>query len=358
MSGAFVRATALASALGLELDAGRLLGEPAAPQSTQCSLSGWPYRAIPLEDADWGRRAQGIAQAVAAALRRSAGLPAERWAGLPCLVGSSSFSIGAAEGGDSTPERPSAFSRTLAQWFGAGGPVIALSSSCTSGLSALHAALDLVEEGAFSDVLVLGVELSNRLTVAGFAGLELLSRTHARPCDGERDGLVLGEALGAVLVSATPAEWRMAALAAGLDGASVTGPAPGGEAMAATMRSAMDLARWRPAEVNLIKLQAAGSPLADLAEARAVRELFTPPPALVSFKGAIGHTLGASGPAELALLLGALARGRVPPTLGYEVHDAELGLAPSAQAGDAVRRVLFNLSGFGGSVMTLALERA
>ncbi len=356
MSGAFVRATALASALGLELDAatGQLLGEPSAPRSAM----GWPYRAIPLEDADWMRRAQSIARSVAAALRRGAGLPAARWAGLPCLVGSSSFSIGAADGDPPVLQPPLPFCRMLAQCFGAGGPIIAMSTACTSGLSALHAALDLVQEGAFSDVLVLGVELSNRLTVAGFAGLELLSPSRARPCDRGRDGLVLGEALGAVLVSATPAEWRVAALAAGMDGASVTGPAPGGEAMAATMRSAMDQARWRPSEVDLIKLQAAGSPLSDLAEARAVRELFTPPPSLASLKGALGHTLGASGPAELALLLGALARGRVPPTWGYEVHDEEVGLAPAGGAGGGVRRVLFNLSGFGGSVMTLALEKA
>jgi 3-oxoacyl-[acyl-carrier-protein] synthase-1 len=356
MSGVFVRATALASALGSELDAaaGRLLGEP----STAQTLMGWPYRAIPVEDGDWGRRAQTIARAVAMALRQSADLRAERWAGLPCLVGSSSFSIGASEGDEPSLERPSAFCRMLAQCFGAGGPVIAMSTACTSGLSALHAALDLVEEGAFSDVLVLGVELSNRLTVAGFAGLQLLSQTRARPCDRERDGMVLGEALGAVLVSAAPAEWRVSALAAGMDGESVTGPAPGGDAMAAMMRSAMDQARWRPGDVDLIKLQAAGSQLSDLAEARAVRALFTPPPMLASLKGAIGHTLGASGPAELALLLGALARGRVPPTWGYAVRDEQIGLAPSGGAAGDVRRVLFNLSGFGGSVMTLALERA
>ncbi len=356
MSGAFVRATALASALGPGLDAasGRLFGEPAPTQT----LIGWPYRAIPLEDRDWRRRAQTIARAVAADLRRKADLSAARWAQLPCLVGSSSFSIGASEGDDPALERPSAFCRVLAQCFGASGPVIAMSSACTSGLSALHSALDLVREGAFSDVLVLGVEFSNRLSVAGFAGLELLSRTRARPCDRERDGMVLGEALGAVLVSAAPAEWRINALAAGTDGASVTGLAPGAEAMAATMRSAMDQARWRPADVDLIELQAAGSRLSDLAEARALRALFAPPPLLVSLKGAIGHTLGASGPAELALLLGALARGRVPPTWGYEVHDEEIGLAPSGGAAGDVRRVLFNVSGFGSSVMTLALERS
>jgi 3-oxoacyl-[acyl-carrier-protein] synthase-1 len=170
--------------------------------------------------------------------------------------------------------------------------------------------------------------------------------------------MVLGEALGAVLVSAAPAEWRVSALATGIDAAGVTGPAPGGEAMAATMRSAMDRARWQRGDVDLIKLQAAGSPLSDLAEARAVRNLFAAQPKLTSLKGAIGHTLGASGPAELALLLAALARGRVPPTWGYEVYDEAIGLTPSDGAAGDVRRVLFNLSGFGGSVMTLALERA
>jgi 3-oxoacyl-[acyl-carrier-protein] synthase-1 len=356
MSGAFVRATALASALGPELGAaaGRLFGEPSAPQT----LMGWPYRAIPVEDGEWRRRAQTIARSVAADLWRSAGLPADRRTGLACLVGSSSFSIGASEDEYPALELPDAFCRTLAQTFGAGGPVLAMSSACTSGLSALQAALALVEEGDFSDVLVLGIELSNRLTVAGFAGLELLSRTRARPCDRDRDGMVLGEALGAVLVSATPAEWRVSALATGIDAASVTGPAPGGEAMAATMRSAMHRAGWRRGDVDLIKLQAAGSPLSDLAEARAVRNLFAAQPKLASLKGAIGHTLGASGPAELALLLAALARGRVPPTWGYEVYDEAIGLTPSDGAAGDVRRVLFNLSGFGGSVMTLALERA
>ncbi len=356
MSAAFVRATALASALGPELaiSTERLLGPPAAAGE----LMGWPYLPVPVQDGNWRRRAQGIAEAVAADLQRRASLPAERWPGLPCVVGSSSFSIGAAEGDDPALEPPNEFCRALARSFGAGGPVMAMSTACTSGLSALHAALSLVEEGTFSEVLVLGVEFSNRLTVAGFAGLDLLSRGEARPCDRERDGMVLGEALGAVLVSATPAEWRLRALAAGMDGASVTGPAPGGEAMADTMRSAMERARWRPQEVDLIKLQAAGSPMADLAEARAVRTLFAAPPQLTSLKGAIGHTLGASGPAELALLLGALARGRVPPTWGYRQRDDEIGLAPAGGAAGDVRRVLFNLSGFGGSVMTLALERS
>jgi 3-oxoacyl-[acyl-carrier-protein] synthase-1 len=202
------------------------------------------------------------------------------------------------------------------------------------------------------------VEFYNRLTVAGFAGLELLSATAARPCDRERDGLVLGEALGAVLVSSVPAPWRIAALATGMDSASVTGPAPDGTAIANAMRAALAGAHWERAAVDLIKLQSGGGRLADSAEGNAVREVFAPVPRTVSLKGALGHTLGASGPAELALLLASLARGRVPATWGFAKRDDKLGLAPSGGDARSVRRVLFNLSGFGGSVMCLALEKA
>ena len=299
-----------------------------------------------------------IARSVAKNLRREAALAPGEWAALPCLVGSSSHSVGAWDAGGWAALRPPLeFCRMLAQWFGVRGPAMGVNTACTSGLSALDIASGLVAAGKFREVLVLGVELANRLTVAGFAGLELLSASAARPCDRERDGLVLGEALGAVLVSAARGRWRIAALASGMDAASLTGPAPSGEVIADTMRAALAKARWTSAAVDLIKLQAGGGPLADLAEARAVRELFAAPPRAVSLKGALGHTLGASGPAELALTLASLARGRVPATWGFATPDDELGLKPSGGDGKGVSRVLFNLSGFGGNVMSLALEK-
>jgi len=353
-----VRATALASALAADLDsaAERLSAEPAMPK--RHAGDGWPYWEIPVSGGDWRRRAEGIARSVSEDLRRGARLEPAQWRTLPCIVGSSSYSIGEADGGGrSALEPPLEFCDKLAHCFGAGGPVIAVTTACTSGLSALELASSLIAEGAFDDVLVLGVEFRNRFTLAGFAGLELLSRTGAKPCDRGRDGLVLGEALGAVLLSASPGAWRVEALACGMDATSLTGPAPDGGVIADTMQSAMTKAHWEPAGVHLIKLQAGGGPMSDLAEGRAVRRLFASPPATVSLKGALGHTLGASGPAELALLLACLARGRVPPTWGFTEPDEELGLAPSAGDAAAARRLLFNLSGFGGNVMTLALQR-
>jgi 3-oxoacyl-[acyl-carrier-protein] synthase-1 len=360
MTQVFVRATALASALGRDLDAAaeRLSGAPLAPARNTAAGGAWPYFAIPVAGDDWMKRSEAIARPVAESLRRAAALAPSEWAALPCIAGSSSNSVGAWDkGGWGSLAPPLEFCRMLARWFGVRGPAMMVNTACTSGLSALDIAMSLVAAGRFREVLVLGVELANRLTVAGFAGLELLSASVARPCDRERDGLVLGEALAAVLVSATSGPWRIAALASGMDAASLTGPAPNGEVIADTMRAALATARWTSAAVNLIKLQAGGGRLGDLAEARAIWRLFAAPPRAVSLKGALGHTLGASGPAELALLLASLARGRVPATWGFSAPDDELGLTPSGGDGKGVSRVLFNLSGFGGNVMSLALEK-
>jgi 3-oxoacyl-[acyl-carrier-protein] synthase-1 len=360
MTGPFIRAKALASALGLELGAAveRLAGEPVTAARGTSAGGTWPYFAIPLASGDWLQRAEVIAGTVATSLRREAELPTAQWAELPCIVGSSSNSVGAWDSGGWSALSPQVtFCDMVARWFDVRGPAVTVNTSCTSGLSALDVALALIAAGRFDDALVVGVELSNRLTVAGFAGLQMLSGTAARPCDRDRDGLVLGEAIGALLVSKTKGDWRVASFASCIDATSMTGPAPDGATIAETMRTALAKARWSSSAVDLIKLQAAGGPLIDLAEARAVHALFSSPPPVASLKGAIGHTLGASGPAELALILACLARGRIPPTWGFETPDAELDLSPSGAATTDVSRVLFNLSGFGGNLMSLALER-
>jgi len=308
--------------------------------------SAWPA------DPDWMRRAEAVATSVAGSLRRQVRLPEN----IPCFVGSSSHFLGAREARpDAALGPPAGFAKQLARWFGVSGPVIAVSTACTSGITALGLARDAVESGASQHALVLGVELANRLTRDGFAALGLLSASRARPCDAARDGLVLGEAFAALVVSGA-GDWRIAALSAEIDPSGIAAPAPNEEVIAKAMQAALSVAGWK--EIDLLKLQAGGSPAGDLAEARAIRSVFRVPPRnLVSFKGEIGHTLGASGPAELALLLDALARGVVPATKGFERPDPELGLEPRAGDGRSVRRVLFNLAGFGGHVTSLALER-
>jgi 3-oxoacyl-(acyl-carrier-protein) synthase len=177
--------------------------------------------------------------------------------------------------------------------------------------------------------------------------------------------MVLGEAVAGILLScekpdaAAASCWRLAGLDMRLDAHSQTGPHTDGVIVAEAMESAMAQAGVRPAAIDLIKLQASGSPTADLAEARAIRRIFAAgPPPLLSLKPYFGHTLGASGAVELTALTACLARGKLPATPGFAQVDPQIALSPTRRSGDvAVRHLLFNLSGFGGTAAAV-LARA
>lgn len=110
----------------------------------------------------------------------------------------------------------------------------------------------------------------------------------------------------------------------------------------------------RPGDIDLIKVQAAGSPVNDAIEAEALKQVFEPLPPLVSLKSALGHTLGASGAAELALLVGCI-EGAAWPAVDYPL-DASLGIALSEQVPRRLRNILLNFAGFGGGHASLVLK--
>ncbi|KAB2837442.1 MAG: beta-ketoacyl synthase, partial [Burkholderiales bacterium] len=144
-----------------------------------------------------------------------------------------------------------------------------------------------------------------------------------------------------------------------VDGASPTGPQRDGAALAAVLERALARAGCGAEGIGAVKLHAAGSGDADAAEAAALLRVFgqcLPP--LVSFKPYLGHTLGASGALETALLLGCLAQHALPATPGFTHLDPALGMAPTlARQPCAADLVLLNFIGFGGSLAALVLER-
>ena len=315
----------------------------------------FPYFWLPLDEADWMRRAeQAIGQ-----IGNQLGQPAPE---TPLFIASSSFQIGHFEQMGAPFDLPLAaasFSRQIGDWLGLSGANYSLSNACISGFSALDAARGLIGAGLIDDAIVLGVELGNNSTLAGFAAMELLSRTSGRPFDAHRDGMVLGEAVAAVRLSATPATWRIAGLHTGLDGYSTTGPNPDGSRIADVAVNCLNEANLKAADIELIKLQAAGSPGTDLAEANALRSVFGQNlPPLLSLKPALGHTLGASGVAELATLLSCLDADKVPATAGFTRVDPEIALFPMVERSTAhIQRALLNLIGFGGGLASLIVER-
>lgn len=338
--------TAVASALwdGECIPGQRKLGERA-----------FPYFGLALDEADWMLRAESAIRQVAEQLGL---LPPET----PLFIASSSFQIGHFEQLGAPFDLPfanAAFSRQIGEWMGLNGARTSFSNACTSGFSALDAARSLIAAGLIDDAIVLGVELANDSTLAGFAAMELLSRTAGRPFDVRRDGLVLGEAVAAVHISAQPATWRIAGLRTGLDGFSTTGPNPDGSRIADVTVDCLKEANLQAADIELIKLQAAGSPGTDLAEANALRSIFGQRmPPLLSLKPGLGHTLGASGIAELAALLACLNADKIPATAGFSKVDPEIALFPMVERStEHVERALLNLIGFGGGLASLIVER-
>jgi 3-oxoacyl-[acyl-carrier-protein] synthase-1 len=315
----------------------------------------FPYFGLPLDEADWMRRAE---QAIRQVADQLGPLPPET----PLFVASSSFQIGHFEQLGAPFDLPLAaasFSRQISEWMGLSGARHSFSNACIAGFSALDAARSLIAAGLIDEAIVLGVELANDITLAGFATMELLSRTAGRPFDARRDGLVLGEAVAAVHLSATPATWRIAGLRTGLDGYSTTGPNPDGSRIADVAVNCLKEANLKAADIELIKLQAAGSPGTDLAEANALRTVFGQRmPPLLSLKPGLGHTLGASGMAELAALLACLDADKIPATAGFTKVDPEIALFPMVDRSSAhVERVLLNLIGFGGGLASLIVQR-
>lgn len=354
MSEAYLVGRGLACALGLDLTecvaSLRAGGRPASLRTLPGGMGGdFPYFAIPLAGADWYERARQLIIRVAA----EAGVaPGCRGA---LLLATSSFDIGAVEAGaeGATVGDYRAFLDRIADWLAWAGPRYAISTACTSSLNAIITAKAMLDAGTVEEVLVLGVELDNRLTLGGFAALQLLSRTTGKPFGADRDGLVLGESVAAVRLSARgPAAWRLLGGANVVDGSNPTGASEA--ALAAMYAQAMNACGLTGGDFDLIKVQAAGSPGNDAAEALALRAAFAPLPALVSLKAALGHAMGASGAAEIALLTACLEQGGWPSA--DQVPDAELGVL-LARTAPPVRRLLATILGFGGSHATVALER-
>ena len=273
----------------------------------------------------------------------------------PLFVASSSLDIGFMEhekqdlrlGGDLQD-----FAEVVAESLGWHGPVFTVSTACTSALNAVLAAADLIRAGEADEALVIGAEMGNRFTVAGFGAMQLLSPAGARPFGEGRDGLVLGEAVAALRLGSRPARWQIAGGANVVDGRNPSGTEA--SAVHAMCRGALEQGGLQPGDIDLIKVQAAGSPVNDAIEAEALKQVFGPLPPLVSLKPALGHTLGASGAAELALLVGCIEEG-VWPIVGYPI-DTSLDIELSTQPPQRLRNILLNFAGFGGGHASLVLK--
>ncbi|MDQ7988230.1 MAG: beta-ketoacyl synthase N-terminal-like domain-containing protein [Candidatus Dactylopiibacterium sp.] len=355
MRGVFLQRSGLVCALGADLPAALACLEAGGvtPARLGTPPQAWPCFTIADASAaapDWYARARRLIRAAVAQCGE-----VDRRA--PLFLASCSLDVGAFEDATTGPGATHdclVLADAVRAWLDWQGPVHWVSTACTSSHNALLAAADGIRAGAFTHALVLGVELHNRFSSAGFGALQLLDVRRPRPLAADRAGLVLGEAVAALWLGDASARWRLAGGANVVSGADPAGASAA--AVAAMCRLALAQAGLTPADIGLIKLQAAGSPANDATELAGLRAVFATLPALTTLKAEIGHTLGASGAAELALLCACLESGVWPRPRAAAEPALDAAFASRPPEAPARRYLLANILGFGGGHSTLVVE--
>lgn len=356
-AGIYILGRGIACALGVGVDRclDNLRQGPSRPQRIHSTPGlNWPYFPIPdrphvVPGASWHERAQSLVRQVVA----ECGADVNRDA--PLFIASSSLNVGGLETGAPFPSDQQAFVEEVAAWLDWRGPVFSVASACTSSLNALLSAQALIESGLYEHALVLGMELRNQYTSAGFSGMQLLASDIPRPLDPARDGLVLGEAVAALYLGKRPARWRVQGGANRTNGNNPVGADR--HVVAQVMAQALDACGATPAQIGLVKIQAAGSPQNDAEEMAGLHCMFPSLPPLLTFKAALGHTLGASGAAELILLAACLETDTWPNAM-TQAADPQRHAQCSAALPASPKKILFNILGFGGGHACLVIEDA
>ena len=243
------------------------------------------------------------------------------------------------------------------------GPVLTVSTACSSGAVALKIALEMLRSGKAKQVLAGGVDALCRLTYYGFHSLQLVDETGAHPFDRKRRGMSVGEGAAMLLLTAAespPQNALSELLGAGLscDAYHPAAPHPEGLGALTAMQDALSDARISPADIDYIHLHGTGTVDNDLAEARAIHTLFRdrPIPPLSSQKGAIGHSLAAAGAMGAAVSTLSITNSIIPANTGFHDPDPLLNLIPAVKPVEAnVNTVLANSFGFGGNNAVLVL---
>jgi len=260
--------------------------------------------------------------------------------------------------------------------IGAKGPNFAVVSACATGADSIGEAKAMIERGDIDVAIAGGTEAGVcEIAVAGFSACMALSKNNddpqgaSRPFDAERDGFVLGEGAGVlVLESIEHAMARgaeplaeLAGYGATSDAFHVTQPGPGGVGAARAMTIAMKQADVAPDEVDYINAHGTSTPLNDKTETEAMKSAFgdavTGVP-VSSTKSMTGHLLGAAGGVEAAIAVMAIAKSAIPPTINLQNPDPECDLdyTPNLVRRGVICTTMSNSLGFGGHNASLVFK--
>jgi 3-oxoacyl-[acyl-carrier-protein] synthase II len=261
--------------------------------------------------------------------------------------------------------------------YKAKGPNMCVVTACATSIHSLGEAYHTIVRDDADVMISGGTEAGLKvICIAGFASMKALStrcnepEKASRPFDKDRDGFVMGEGAGALILEELEhAKKRGAHIYAELvgygnscDAEHITAPAADGSGAAYATKKALGMAGWKTEDVDYINAHGTATPLNDKTEALMINNIFgehTKNIAVTSTKSLIGHCLGAAGALETIAAIQAMEEGYVHPTINYETPDPEcdLNIVTGEGLEKQMKRVLINSFGFGGHNGVLGLSK-
>jgi len=247
-----------------------------------------------------------------------------------------------------------------AEVLGLAGPMVTISTACSSSAKVFLTALRWIDAGLIDAAVVGGIDSLCLSTLHGFHSLQLLSDEICRPFDVERGGISIGEAAGFALLDRAPAEVSLAGGGESSDAWHMSSPHPEGQGAREAIRAALAAAGLTAADIGYVNAHGTGTLANDRAEAAALRAVFGEQGVPVSStKGVTGHTLGAAGIVEAIVTVQALKEQALPPSTNLRTPDPTLALDVVAKPRIAkLRHAMSNNFGFGGTNCSLIFSRS
>lgn len=262
-------------------------------------------------------------------------------------------------------------------YFGAKGPNSSLATACAAGSHAIGDAYKVIQRGGADAVITGGMEsVVTPTCLAGFSALKALSTRNddpqkaSRPFDRDRDGFVVGEGAGIMILEALDSALErgahiyaeMAGYGMSGDGFHMTAPPPDGDGAVRCMKAAIDDAGISHDKIDYINAHGTSTPINDPIETRAIKTVFKESAyslAVSSTKSMTGHLLGGAGGVETVITALAIQDGILPPTINYENPDEECDLdyVPNEARKKDIKYAMTNSFGFGGTNATLILKK-
>jgi 3-oxoacyl-[acyl-carrier-protein] synthase I len=252
-----------------------------------------------------------------------------------------------------------ALSRFTAELLGLKGPMVTISTACSSSAKVFAMAQRWIDCDLIDAAVVGGVDSLCLTTLLGFNALQLLSSEICRPFDIARTGISIGEAAGFALLDRESSVVNLVGCGESSDAWHMSAPHPDGLGAQAAMLHALKAANLKPEDIGYVNAHGTATLANDRAEAAATRAVFGPDAVPISStKGVTGHTLGAAGITDAIVVIQALEQQTMPPSANLRELDPRLGLDVVTHARDGeLRYAMSNSFGFGGTNCSLIFSR-